>query len=132
MQDLDAWKAARKAALMADDGWLNLTDRVEIGAGPQKVGKAPGNDLVLSVGPDHLGVLTLEAGSARFTSEGRVQMFAPAPGGFPQLHLPPLLLEIGLTVLAQNQSRIHHLLIARRTRHRLEMQLVNLQTEVTQ
>lgn len=95
MQSWDEWKATRKAALLAEDGWLNLTDRVEIGAGPQTVGRAPGNDLVLSVGPDHLGVLTLADGQAQFaTPDRRVQVFAPAPGGFAQLRVPPLLLEI--------------------------------------
>ena len=59
MQSLEDWKAARLAALTAEDGWVNLTDRVEIAPGPQRVGRGPGNDLVLSVGPDHLGVLTL-------------------------------------------------------------------------
>jgi uncharacterized protein (DUF1684 family) len=95
MQSLEDWKAARLAALTAEDGWVNLTDRVEIAPGPQRVGRGPGNDLVLSVGPDHLGVLTLTEGSARFaTPDGVSQDFAPAPGGFPQLRMPPLLLEI--------------------------------------
>lgn len=30
MDDLTQWKAKRLAALTAPDGWLNLTDRVEI------------------------------------------------------------------------------------------------------
>lgn len=100
MDDLASWKAARRAALTAEDGWLNLTDRVEIGqgpqkVGPQKVGRAADNDLVLSCGPDHLGVLTLtEAGASFATADGAVQAFQPAPGGFPQLRVPPLLLEL--------------------------------------
>lgn len=95
MQGLEDWKAARRTALMAEDGWLNLTDRVEIGLGEQRVGRGPGNDLVLSVGPEHLGVLTLTDGRARFVTPGGVpQEFVLAPGGFPQLRVPPLLLEI--------------------------------------
>lgn len=95
MQGWSEWKAARLAALTAEDGWVNLTDRVEIGPGPQRVGRAPGNDLVLSVGPDHLGVLVLTAGGAVLeTPDGLRAEFAPAPGGFPQLRVPPLLLEI--------------------------------------
>ena len=55
------WKAERSAALLAEDGWLNLTDRVEIPTGPQKLGRTADTDLVLSVGPDHLGVRTATA-----------------------------------------------------------------------
>lgn len=95
MQRLDDWKAARLAALTAEDGWLNLTDRVDIPQGPQRVGKGADNDLVLSCGPDHLGVLTLTPEGANFqTPDGTTHNFAPAPGGFPQLRVPPLLLEL--------------------------------------
>lgn len=95
MQSLEDWKAARLAALTAEDGWVNLTDRVEIAPGPRRVGREPGNDLVLSVGPEHLGVLSLTESGAQFeTPDGKRHDFAPAPGGFPQLQVPPLLLEI--------------------------------------
>lgn len=95
MQSLDDWRGARLAALTAEDGWLNLTDRVEIGQGPHSVGRVAGNDLVLSVGPDRLGVLRLGAeGASLQTPDGVSRPFAPAPGGFPQLRVPPLLLEI--------------------------------------
>lgn len=95
MDDLTTWKAARLAALVAEDGWLNLTDRVEIPPGPQRVGRGPDNDLVLSVGPDHLGVLCLTEGGAEFSLPGQGPLaFLPAPGGFPQLRVPPLLLEL--------------------------------------
>lgn len=95
MQPLDLHRAARLAALTAEDGWLNLTDRVEIGSGPQRVGQGADNDIRLSTGPDHLGILTLTDAGARFhTPDGAEQAFAPAPGGFPQLRVPPLLLEI--------------------------------------
>lgn len=95
MDDLATWRAKRFQALTAEDGWLNLTDRVEIALGPQRVGQGPGNDLVLSCGPDHLGVLTLTPDRATFQTPGAApQPFAPAPGGFPQLRVPPLLLEL--------------------------------------
>lgn len=95
MDDWQTWKAKRLAALTAEDGWLNLTDRVEIPQGPQRVGRAADNDLVLSVGPDHLGVLTLTEGGAKFTAPGQgPRPFLPAAGGFPQLRVDPLLLEL--------------------------------------
>lgn len=95
MLGLNDWKRARHAALTAEDGWLNLTDRVDIGQGPQRVGQGPDNDLVLSCGPDHLGVLTLTPEGAAFQTPGAApQPFTPAQGGFPQLRVPPLLLEL--------------------------------------
>lgn len=95
MVPLAQHRAARLAALTAEDGWLNLTDRVEIGPGPQRVGQGAGNDIRLSTGPDHLGTLTLAGDGATFrTPDGTEHTFAPAPGGFPQLRVPPLLLEI--------------------------------------
>lgn len=95
MQSLQDWKAARLAALVAEDGWLNLTDRIDIPPGPQRVGRAADNDLVLSVGPDHLGILRLTDGGAEFSVPGQAPVpFQPASGGFPQLRLPPLLLEL--------------------------------------
>lgn len=96
MDDLARWKAKRLAALTAVDGWLNLTDRLDLPQGPQRVGRAPDNDLVLSVGPDHLGVLELTKAGVQFAPPGAVAAaaFAPAPGGFPQLVVGPLLLEL--------------------------------------
>ena len=93
MQD-DVWRAERLASLLAPDGWLNLTDRVEIAPGPQRVGRAGDNDLILSAGPDHLGVLELVGAGALFaTPDGQMRAFA-ATSGFPQLSVPPLLLEL--------------------------------------
>jgi uncharacterized protein len=95
MQDLTDWRAARLAALTAEDGWLNLTDRVDIPPGPQRVGAGPQNDLVLSVGPAFLGVLCMTESGAEFTVPGQTaQPFMPAAGGFAQLRVPPLLLEL--------------------------------------
>lgn len=95
MVPLIQFRAERLAALVADDGWLNLTDRVEVQNGSVTVGSGPENDLQLSVGPEYLGILTLDGPSARFqTPDGNAQAFHPAAGGFPQLRVPPLLLEI--------------------------------------
>ena len=88
--ELTTWKAARLATLTAPDGWLNLTDRLDISPGPQTVGSAPDNDLILSRGPAHLG--TLHPGFA-FQTDGPPQPFVPH-GSYPQLHVPPFLLEI--------------------------------------
>ena len=94
------WKAQRLAALTAPDGWLNLTDRIELGAnapdaGPQTLGSAPDNALILSVGPAHLGTLTLSGPSqAHLDTGSQVLAFQPHPGAGPRLTHAGLLLEI--------------------------------------
>ena len=91
--DFTAWKAARRAALVAEDGWLNLTDRIALGAGWQSIGGAAGNDLVVSNAPPHLGRLRLtDSGAELETPEGR-RDFA-ATSGNPMLKVGDLLLEI--------------------------------------
>ena len=104
------WQAERLAALTAQDGWLNLTDRVEIQPGPQRVGAGPDNDIVLSVGPMNLGVLTATATTACLTVEGEPEPFAPAghQGGNPVLRVAGLLLELH-TVEGQPALRVRDL-----------------------
>lgn len=102
--DFTAWKAARLATLTAQDGWLNLTDRLEISPGPQRVGSAPDNDMILSRGPAHLGRLL--PGFA-FESGGETRAFV-ARGGNPMLEVPPFLLEIH-TVEGQPALRVRDL-----------------------
>lgn len=97
MQPLDDWKADRLAALTAPDGWLNLTDRVEMAYGNRyAVGRAADNGLQISAGPDHLGILTLAADGRAVltTAEGRDLPFAPVPGAPPRLSVANLILEI--------------------------------------
>lgn len=93
---LEDWRARRLAALAADDGWLNLTDRVPLVPGAQSVGNAAGNDIVLSVGPAHLGMLVLAAdGRVTLTPEGAAPLpFIAGPETPPRLTLGRLLLEI--------------------------------------
>ena len=93
--EIAEWRAARLAALTAEDGWLDLTDRIEIAPGRMTVGSARGNDVAISAGPAHLGVLVL-------TPDGRASLdagegpcdFTPVPDNPPRLKLGDLLLEV--------------------------------------
>ena len=90
----EAWRADRLAALTAEDGWLNLTDRIEIAPGRMTVGRAAENDVVISAGPDHLGVLDLAPdGTATFDAGQGPQPFQPVPDNPPRLKVGHLLLE---------------------------------------
>ena len=88
------WKAARLAALQAEDGWLNLIARVPVLPGPYRLGAGQGCDIVLPHGPTVLGDLSVtETGAALHLPDGSVLPFQPT-AGFPQLRTPPYLLEL--------------------------------------
>ena len=119
---IDAWFAARLAALRAEDGWLHLTDRIEIAPGRHTLGQGAGNDLVISAGPDHLGVLVLtpagqallEAGpEAGSDVAGKALPFAPQPEAPPRLKVADLLLEI-MEVNGDRALRVRDLALLRR------------------
>lgn len=88
------WQAERLAALTAPTGWLNLTDRVAIAAGPQRVGAGAGNDIMLSSGPEDLGVLTVSPEGAALTMGAKTLAFQAVEGGGPQLAIAGMILEI--------------------------------------
>lgn len=94
--DLASWRAARLAALTADDGWLNLTDRIDIDRPcDASLGQGGSNDLVLSAGPLHLGRLVLDADGGAFLRTGGGDLpFRPVPDAFPRLVHAGLMLEI--------------------------------------
>ncbi|MDI3261368.1 MAG: DUF1684 domain-containing protein [Fulvimonas sp.] len=62
-----AWQRERLVRLTAPDGWLSLVGLAWLEAGANRVGHAADNDIVLPVGPEHLGVVTLAA-------DGRVRI----------------------------------------------------------
>ena len=111
MISYDVWQTERLAALVAEDGWLNLTDRVEIPQGPQNIGRARGNDLVLSVGPQHFGVLMATAHSAVLRVADQDLAFT-AQGGNPMLRVLGLLLELH-SVEGQPALRVRDLSLPR-------------------
>jgi uncharacterized protein (DUF1684 family) len=71
---IEQWRADRVARLTAPDGWLSLVGLEWLQAGDNRVGSAADNDIVLKVGPAHLGV-------ARLTSGGAVQLTLTADSG---------------------------------------------------
>jgi len=95
--DIAAWRAGRLAYLTADDGWLNITDRLEVSPGEWRVGRAADNDLVISAGPAHLGRLVLAGdGTAQFVPQGGsvALPFLPVADASPQLRTGGLILEV--------------------------------------
>ncbi|MFT4014234.1 MAG: DUF1684 domain-containing protein [Paracoccus sp. (in: a-proteobacteria)] len=113
--EIAEWREARLAALTAEDGWLDLTDRVEITPGRMTVGTAPENDVVISAGPAHLGVLDLAPdGRASFDAGEGSRDFAPVPDNPPRLKVGALLLE-ATVVEGQYALRVRDTLAPART-----------------
>jgi uncharacterized protein (DUF1684 family) len=113
MIPLDQHRQARLTALAAEDGWLNLTDRVEIAPGPQTVGSDAGNGVQLSRGPAYLGTLiATPAGYSFQTAAGTTAAFVAPPETPPQLRVDPFLLEIH-TVGDQPALRVRDLTLPR-------------------
>jgi uncharacterized protein len=63
-QQVELWKQGRLQRLTAPDGWLSLVGLEWLQPGANRVGSAADNDIVLKVGPAHLGVVTLDAAGA--------------------------------------------------------------------
>ncbi len=64
--ETEKWRADRVARLSAPDGWLSLVGLHWLESGWQTLGHAEDNDLVLAVGPAHLGRIGLIEGRVLF------------------------------------------------------------------
>jgi uncharacterized protein (DUF1684 family) len=63
-RQVEQWKQGRLQRLTAPDGWLSLVGLEWLHAGANRIGSAADNDIVLKVGPAHLGVVTLAGDGA--------------------------------------------------------------------
>lgn len=68
---VEAWRAHRDARLRDPDGWLSLVGLHWLGAGENRIGTDPGNEIVLpGDGPGLAGTLTLSGGVVRLLPSG--------------------------------------------------------------
>lgn len=65
-EDVLAWRTARHERLMKSDGWLTLVGLEWINEGVSSVGSAGDNDIKLSGGPRHWGIVRLQGGELSF------------------------------------------------------------------
>lgn len=83
---LEEWRALRHERLAAEDGWLNIVGRWELAPGSVTFGAAQDNDIVVPVGPDHVGTLTQDESGVTFTPAGgeplRLQLDKKTPPRF--------------------------------------------------
>lgn len=79
IEHMRSWRAERLAKLAAEDGWLNLVGRWDLGPGTTTIGSAEDSDVVLPAGPSRLGTVHRDAA---------VVVFTPADGGQPVRIVP--------------------------------------------
>ena len=75
LAQVESWRAERETRLREPDGWLSFAGSGQVSTGAQRVGSAPGNDIVVPGGPAQWGVLHLDAdGTLHFdaTAEANV------------------------------------------------------------
>lgn len=65
--EIQAWRTARVERLKSPNGWLSLIGLDWLKEGKNTVGSDKKNDIVLTAGPAHLGVVTLAKGKATIT-----------------------------------------------------------------
>jgi uncharacterized protein (DUF1684 family) len=59
VREIERWRVHRVEELTAPDGWLTLIGLEWLRPGPNRIGAAMENDVVLGAGPAYLGVITL-------------------------------------------------------------------------
>ena len=114
--DHESWFSRRLADLLAEDGWLNLTDRIDLAHGRASLGSDTANAIVLSTGPGHLGHLVVSPdGSHHLEADAKVHKFIPrTTDGNPMLRHGDLLLEV-MTVEGAPALRVRSLSLPRKS-----------------
>lgn len=120
---VEAWRKERLERLQRPDGWLALVGLHWLERGNSIVGSGPTRGLRLAVGPDELGVITLEGdGTVRFrASRGAGVSFdgKPAPAGAQRLRTDAD--PAGPTVVGFNGGDASFIVIERSGRHALRV-----------
>lgn len=115
------WRAQRLERLQRPDGWLSLVGLHWITPGSTYIGTAKENGTRLSVGPEHIGMLTLERdGSARLRIDERAELLVdgqPATGEIPLVSDA----QGTPTVVAFNRGDASFVLIERSGRYALRV-----------
>jgi uncharacterized protein (DUF1684 family) len=74
--EIDGWRRAREAELRRDGGWLTVTGLFWLRDGPNRFGRDASNDIVLTDGPAHAGVLELHNGKVTVTMGAHARQLA--------------------------------------------------------
>src|SRR5688572_19985561 len=106
--EIEQWRASREQRLKADGGWLTVTGLYWLKDGPNRVGSAPGNDIVLPASaPPRMALIEFAGGKASLRVEPGVRVLSggqpvaamdlradTAPGGPDVLVHGPLSLQV--------------------------------------
>jgi len=86
VDDLRKWRARADESLKRERGWLSIVTRDELVPGVNRIGSAPGNDVVLpkSLAPAHLGTLIVDKDRVRLTLVSGQKMTTVVKSGAPE------------------------------------------------
>ncbi|MBT2749177.1 MULTISPECIES: DUF1684 domain-containing protein [unclassified Lysobacter] len=73
-RDEQLWREQRRAELTRPDGWTSLIGLHPIDPGSHYFGSDPDNGIRLLLGPEHIGLLSLDKGRLRFVPESGVAL----------------------------------------------------------
>lgn len=126
------WQAEREARLMRPDGWLSLVGLHWLEYGNSFVGRNPRAGVQLAVGPEELGLVTLETdGTVRFrATDGAGVTYDGAPGDASTRILSTDQDESGPTVVGFNQGDASFIAIRRGERIGLRVRSANAITRM--
>ncbi len=97
VKEIEAVRAQRVARLTAPDGWLSLVGLHWLKPGPNRIGSAADNDIVLTKAPPYLGVIALNDGKTTITLDphGTVLIDGKSQPQAELLFDPPTLVSFG-------------------------------------
>ncbi|MEH6419821.1 DUF1684 domain-containing protein [Pseudomonas sp. CGJS7] len=73
-RDEQLWREQRREALLKPDGWTSLIGLHQIDPGSHYFGSDSDNGIRLSMGPEHIGMISLDKGRLRFVPESKVPL----------------------------------------------------------
>jgi hypothetical protein len=69
-----AWRDKRRSDLLKPEGWTSLIGLHWLDPGSHYIGSAAGNGIQLSMGPPHLGMVSIDGQEVRFVPDGSAQL----------------------------------------------------------
>ena len=125
-----AWRDKRRSDLLKPEGWTSLIGLHWLDPGSHYIGSAGGNGIQLSMGPAHLGMVSIDGHQVRFVPDNSA---APTLDGKPLAGATPLRTDAdpaGPSVIGFDGDKGHATVIERNHRYALRVKHADAPTRV--